>query len=641
MGRPYTTELAELPRTYQWALNVDIGPLVTGLRRAASLPLVAIGSGGSFTVAEFAATLHRDRTGCPAIAQTPLDAVANRMNLRHAAMLMTSAGGSNPDVLGSFESTAAREPISFLVICLRAGTPLARRAARFPYVDFVEMLPPTERDGFLATNSLVALIVVLCRAYEATFGEGGQLPRSWSQLVPRRVTIDLDRRLSPAWKRKTLVVLHGPSTYVAAVDLESRFTEAALQDVWIADYRNFAHGRHNWLAKHPDSTAVLAFVTPDDQELASSTLALIPDSVPVVREPIPFSGVTAAVAALGRVIYAAASAGRAMAIDPGRPGIPAFGRQIYHLNAFRKRSLPGPEQTAIERKTGKPIATLSSLGVLDFWRAAYRSFTSAMRDVTFKGIAIDYDGTLCGEADRFGDLRPDVAKELLRLLRAGIPVGIATGRGKSVRKVLRQALPKNYWNRVVVGYYNGGDVGLLNDERPDGTPRAGESLAEIADVLGSNQLLTRLVKLELRIPQITVVPNRQDRADDVWAVVEDVVQALRVPGTSMVCSSHSIDILAVGVDKRAVVQRLVDLACASDAHVLCIGDRGRYPGNDHLLLGLPHSLSVDETSPDPDTCWNIAPVGVRRVAACVYYLRNLRITSKGARVGAIFGKGHK
>jgi hypothetical protein len=39
-----------------------------------------------------------------------------------------------------------------MVVCLKSGTPLARRAARFPYVDFVELSPPTERDGFLATN---------------------------------------------------------------------------------------------------------------------------------------------------------------------------------------------------------------------------------------------------------------------------------------------------------------------------------------------------------------------------------------------------------------------------------------------------------------------------------------------------------
>ena len=137
--------------------------------------------------------------------------------------------------------------------------------------------------------------------------------------------------------------------------------------------------------------------------------------------------------------------------------------------------------------------------------------------------------------------------ELLRLLRGGIAVGVATGRGKSVRQALRKALPKNYCDRVVVGYYNGGDVGLLSDKRPDGSPRAGEALAEIADALGSNQLLTHLAKLELRLPQITIEPNRQSQAEDVWALVENVVQALRVPGTSLLRSSHSIDVLAAGV----------------------------------------------------------------------------------------------
>jgi hydroxymethylpyrimidine pyrophosphatase-like HAD family hydrolase len=425
------------------------------------------------------------------------------------------------------------------------------------------------------------------------------------------------------------------------VDLESRFTEAALQDVWIADYRNFAHGRHHWLAKRPNSTAVLAFLTPDDQELASRTLALIPSSVRIVRESLSFSGVTAGIAALGRVIQIAASAGRAMGIDPGRPGVPVFGRRIYHLNAFGKRSIPSLEQTAIERKTGKPVATLSSLGLLEFWRQAYAGFASALRTATFKGVAIDYDGTLCGETDRFGDLRPDMAEELVRLLRGGIPVGVATGRGTSVRKALRQALPKRHWDRVVVGYYNGGDVGLLSDERPDGTPRVGDALTELVKILASNRLLTRLANLELRIPQVTIEPKRRTEADDVWALAEDIVHTLRIPGTSVVRSSHSIDILAPGVDKRAVVKHLAAFDCGSDTPVLRIGDKGRYPGNDYLLLNSPHSLSVDEASLDPRTCWNIAPLGIRGAAACVYYLRSLRLTRKGARLGSIVAEGQR
>ena len=49
----------------------------------------------------------------------------------------------------------------------------------------------------------------------------------------------------PLLERGTLVVLHGPDTRSAAVDLESKFVEAALGDIQTADYRNFAHGRHH------------------------------------------------------------------------------------------------------------------------------------------------------------------------------------------------------------------------------------------------------------------------------------------------------------------------------------------------------------------------------------------------------------
>ena len=231
MGRPYATELAELEPTYQWALTSDLGFLVASLRRVVSWPLLAIGSGGSLSVAEFAAGLHRDLCGRSATAQTPLAAVASRTNLRNVAVLLTSAGGSNPDVLASLDRLARREPRSLVVVCLTPGAPLARRASRIPSVDLIELSPPTRRDGFLATNSLITLVTVLERAYRATLGENSALPTEWAQLLPPDVPIDLDRRMSKAWDKETLLVLHGPSTQVAAVDIESRFSEAGLQNV--------------------------------------------------------------------------------------------------------------------------------------------------------------------------------------------------------------------------------------------------------------------------------------------------------------------------------------------------------------------------------------------------------------------------
>ena len=67
----------------------------------------------------------------------------------------------------------------------------------------------------------------------------------------------LARTCRQLWDRATIVVLHGHVTQAAAIDLESKLTEAALGQVQLADYRNFAHGRHHWFAKHGESSAII------------------------------------------------------------------------------------------------------------------------------------------------------------------------------------------------------------------------------------------------------------------------------------------------------------------------------------------------------------------------------------------------
>ena len=54
------------------------------------------------------------------------------------------------------------------------------------------------------------------------------------------------------------------------------FTEAALGHVQLADYRQFAHGRHHWLAKRGDSSAVIALGTEADATIMDKTLRLLP-----------------------------------------------------------------------------------------------------------------------------------------------------------------------------------------------------------------------------------------------------------------------------------------------------------------------------------------------------------------------------
>ncbi len=499
-------------------MEAPVDRLAKPLSSAAPLPLVAIGSGGSLTTADFAAGLHRKFSGKLASAMTPMEAAVPSLDLRTMGVVLATAGGKNPDVLAAFRGLAVREPRRFIVLCMTVGSPLARLGAKYPFVDFVEMDLPSGKDGFLATNSLLASTILLVRAYDEVFGTSCLLPKDLSTLLgtdcDKRFVDQLDRRCAPLWQRETVVVLYGPAIHSAAMDLESKFTEAALGNVQLADYRHFAHGRHHWLAKHPQTTGILAIVTPHDEEIASTTLKLIPANIPVHRVDVPLEGSTAGVAALVWGLHVVGSAGRARGINPGRPGVPGFGRRIYHLKAATgvssaEPSMPPEEVAAVERKARKTVDALAHSGQLRLWRDAYAAFIARLAKASFRAVVLDYDGTLCDEADRCKGLSTPVARELVRLLRAGVMLGFATGRGKSVKVALREQIPKKYQSRVVVGYYNGGDIARLDDDgRPDGSEQVVDALTAVADAIQGHALLSRLAEFEFRLPQIKVTPAR-------------------------------------------------------------------------------------------------------------------------------------
>ena len=277
MGKPYTYEIEWLERTYAWARTEPINRLANAILDSAFLPLLTTGSGGSLTAAHFASYLHQSYAEKPAKAVTPLEIVSSGLNTRDLTVMFLSAGGNNSDIIGAFQTLVAREPYRLIAICLRKESTLSRIAQAYQYVDLIEFDLPCGKDGFLATNSLLAFLILLCRAWQESFNESWALPQNLKDLVYPRSTREefietLSDRCSPLWQRDTMSVLYGPSAHCAAFDLESKFTEAALGTVQIADYRNFAHGRHHWLAKRGNSTGILALVTDDDQHIANKTL---------------------------------------------------------------------------------------------------------------------------------------------------------------------------------------------------------------------------------------------------------------------------------------------------------------------------------------------------------------------------------
>ncbi len=636
MGKPFINDLQRLTRTYVWATGHDVSPLADALGRGVGRSLLAVGSGGSLTAADFACALHQGHTGRIARTATPLDLLAESAPcLGDLTVMILSAGGRNPDVVGATRSAGTREPRQLLVVCGTNGSPLSDLARSYD-ADVFEFPPPGGKDGFLATNTLVAFALLLYRGYRAASGLMSDLPPKLSQLLDGAEVEDansaIDEECRRLWERDTLVVLHGPSTRSAALDLESKFTEGALGSVQLADFRNFAHGRHHWLAKRASTSAVLALVAAEDEELAARTLALLPrNEVPIACLRVKQESFIAGIASLVKVMFVVASAGRARGIDPGRPGVPAFGRKLYHLRAFSPRASRSWETAAIERKAGAPIATLEIRGDLAKWRAALNSFVNTLRITNFGAVVLDFDGTICDRRSRFVGLDAPVAEQLGRLLRSGLVLGIATGRGKSVRKDLTVCLEKRYHHQVWIGYYNGGHVRRL-DEDLDSQQLEGsdDPLPAVQQALAADAWISAHAKVEARRMQLSVVKCAPVSETVLWESVAQLIAAEVPNAVSVVRSSHSVDVLAPGVSKRSLVER-VRRELPAERAILCIGDRGRWPGNDYSLLQEPCSLSADEVSPDPRTCWNLANPGVRGVSATLRYLRALSVQKGTAR----------
>jgi hypothetical protein len=630
VGKPYATELASLAGTYSWSLSFPVTPLVDWVKVSAALPLVAVGSGGSLITAHLGCFLHETYTGRLTRAVTPLELSASPLCFSRLGLLLVTAGGSNPDILSSYLHAREHEPGSLAIACARTGSPLGDWARESHEVSLLEFDLPTGKDGFLATNSLLATSVLLARAYACVWPNTPPLPPTLAALAhpgqeEEEFLALLAKRCRPLWERETLVVLHGKAGSAAAIDLETRFTEAALGRVQVADFRNFAHGRHHWLARNEASTAVLALVSTADEALAERTLRLLPEAVPVRTVHLPADGFPGTVAGVVVGMHIAGLAGKARGIDPGRPKVPEFGRRLYHLRlptpAETPENLPPAEAAAIERKSGLTVSNLRTRGELNSWLQAYSSFTASLCTAQFRAAVFDYDGTLCGASDRYSGLRAAVVGHLVRLLRGGVAVGIATGRGKSVRKDLRIAIADTaLWDKLLVGYHNGGEIAALSDESvpPEGPLDA--ALAPLEAPLRGHPRLVGRVAVEAKLRQVTVEFGAGAAPDEAWAAVEQVVRASATQVT-MVRSSHSIDVLAPGVSKAALVERLSREAAGED--ILCVGDRGRWPGNDHQLLAGRFGLSVDEVSPDPSACWNLAPPGARGVEAALYYLERL------------------
>lgn len=314
-----------------------------------------------------------------------------------------------------------------------------------------------QKDGFLATNSLLLNAVLLARAYGELDQSQDHLPNELSELRICRQPLEtwLEQAqafVTQAVSRGAITVIYSPLLRPIAADLESKLSEAALLHIQLADLRSYAHGRHTWLADRPQDCAVLAVTEPSLGGLWDGMQALFPADVPTLTMHLDGAAPSHLIAGLIAQMHLISAIARNLGKDAGRPTVPPFGRDLYYLDLPSVIPVPAESTNGAEQEKYNVLgARWPSARKHGSMRRARDAFRDAVEKRRFRAIVFDYDGTLC--ASQRADSPPPlgILKQLERLIRSEIIVGIASGRGGSIQECLRDSLCEDLLSKIQLG----------------------------------------------------------------------------------------------------------------------------------------------------------------------------------------------
>ena len=620
MGKPFSKELEQLEYTLSWSLAQEIEPLRSALLHQKK-PLIVVGSGGSLSACHFAVLLYQ-QFGIMAKTVTPLELHYAQKTIRESNVFFITASGRNNDIIFAYKTAIDCDPGKLFSICMKLDSPLEQLAAAVSNSAHFSYNLPTGNDGFLATNSLIAFFGLLAKALSVD-----------SQLISAQLFSDvssfgLDRFFEQVDHTFTFTILYAGWGQPVGADLESKLAEAALGDVLVSDYRNFGHGRHHWFDKRGKTSCIIALITPDEKEIATKTFNLLPKDIPILYIETSYAGPQGAIELLIKSYYFVEALGKCQGIDPGRPGVPDYGSHLYHLNyqqlyRVKQKKNELRQHIAIIRKANIALFSELSTEEQSYWNDSYVNFLKKLQKAHFGSVVFDYDGTICSAKNRFTGLDIEVIPHLLKILSSGFIIGIATGRGKSVKTALREAIPETYWQQVVIGYYNCSEIGLLSDDHiPDKEMCINESLQHLHTILETYDFPVK-VSFEIKPCQLTIQIDQPDNWKKVRGTIIQLIMLENLPNIQILESSHSMDIIDQLITNKLNIKSHCERLMSKRGigkDCLFIGDKGQWPGNDYQLLSEDYTLSVDEVSPLHNNCWNLAMPSIKNIQATIYYL---------------------
>lgn len=623
----FADKLDELPRSIEAAgTGTDLPRLGEALRTGLTRTSVAVGSGGSAIAAHYLALCRQTLQAAPTLVQTPLQFAIDDQSLETTDVWLFSAGGANPDILAAFEAALARGARSIQLVTASVSSPLAQRCEGVGSAQ-VHWTPTCgARDGFLATHSLISAVTALLLAgdYSGPAPDSARVLEEWraqagDRLAPTRRT-EAAKRYRSLRRADTLFLLQDPRLEAASVLIETCAWEAGLCAVQRTDFRNFAHGRHVWLAHRGSDAFVLALTGRETRPIWVDIDAAVPDEIR--RDALDAGSCgrfeNAALILDGLVLVEAM--GAAVGIDPGRPGAGDFAEALYESDALY--SAVADRNPAVRLKAAAArLSDQPDRRNLDL-DTAWIAFRERLAEAEFRGLVVDYDGTLIADGQVRARVSGDLVAELVRLIDEGVAVAVATGRGGSGGEALRTVVPEAYWGSILISYYNGAYIQPLtadiSEERPPREARLDPARDWLSALSAGGETLDyrdSLVQLTVQVASLADADLFRRRFD---------TEANSARQLRMARSSHTLDICLAEACKTTVAGALATRLSAGMDSILCLGDSGAIAGNDYALLGLPRGVSVGRVCDRPDRAWNLFGSRLRGPDAVLRILRALR-----------------
>lgn len=603
----FSTKLGELPETIRRVASEGLGGVTDALRKGGDRLVYAVGSGGSAVACEFLARCRTTLGYALTVICTPEAFALNLSDLRDNDVWIFSAGGRNADAQATLASAIARKARAVHIVTSNATSELAIQAAAHHAVTTHVIDVAGQKDGFLATHSLVgalaAIHIAADRASPAPRGQEAIL--ELLALAELKFSHGARSAIGNAFAEfrpdDCLLLLADPRLGAAATLLDTSLWEAAVCPVQQTDFRNFAHGRHVWPVRRRERSFVISLT---GAETRASWANLLENLSPIRFASLDYQdcGRFQGLRAVFDGFAIIEALGQRTGIDPAKPGPGPTAANIYDartlLHTVQRRTAPAAHKQIEQYRRDDPK------GHAYDWAVLAGEFQSQLASVDYWALVLDFDGTIIPASDPYARPAPEIVEELIRLLDHGVTLAIATGRGGSLGSALRAALPSRYWDSIPVGYYNGSYLKPLSVDIDNELPELHPDIDEIHGLLAKRSDLFRAFKAKNSRVQLSI--QHADLVEPQSFIRE--FQQTRFGGSDelrLVDTGRTLDIVLSSACKTQVVEALMRTRGKADRSILCIGDSGGRTGNDHVLLGHAFGVSVGHVCDRPDACWSL------------------------------------